>query len=80
MIPSLKTMIDDPNKHDELAGISSMMSGKIKNTCSTDASCLKYIIPKYTSPNPLNVTIIKPFIVLKKSKAEVGLNHPLLAQ
>ena len=54
--------------------------GEIKNTRSTDASRLKALIPKYASPNPLDVTIIKPPIVVTKSKAEMGLNHPLLAR
>lgn len=56
------------------------MSGEIKNTRSTDASRLKFFIPKYASPDPDNLSIIKPPIVVTKSKAELGLNHPLLAR
>ena len=99
MILSLKVMIDDPDKSDELTNISSKIafshkyahilyilvsivqnSGEIKNTCSTDASCLKSLIPKYASHNLLDITIIKPIIIVTKLKVEMGLNYPLLTR
>ncbi|KIK80586.1 hypothetical protein PAXRUDRAFT_90592, partial [Paxillus rubicundulus Ve08.2h10] len=48
-------------------------------THSSDATHLKPHIPQYSTPNPFKA-VLGPPIVSSNRRAEMGLNHPILAQ
>ncbi|KAG8217106.1 hypothetical protein J3R82DRAFT_5136 [Butyriboletus roseoflavus] len=79
IVPSLKAIINDPSKCDELATICTKMNGHIKSVCSTDASHLKNSIPHYVLPDTTKPNSLDPPIVISSDQAEMGLNHPILA-
>ena len=55
------------------------MNSDIKNTRLSDATHLKASIPRYCLLNPSDPTSLKPPILSTKGRAEMGLNHPILA-
>ncbi|KAG6377893.1 hypothetical protein JVT61DRAFT_14680 [Boletus reticuloceps] len=78
--PSLRPIIEDPSKFAELTAICSKMNTDIKGTRSSDATHLKSSIPRYCLPNPYDPTSLSPPIINGKGRAEMGLNHPVLAR
>ncbi|KAG6369478.1 hypothetical protein JVT61DRAFT_14370 [Boletus reticuloceps] len=80
--PSLRPIIEDPSKFAELTAICSkvVMNTDIKGTRSSDATHLKSSIPRYCLPNPYDPTSLSPPIINGKGRAEMGLNHPVLAR
>ncbi|KAH7891070.1 hypothetical protein F5I97DRAFT_2071506 [Phlebopus sp. FC_14] len=79
IVPSLKANVDDPLKSTELMVISSKMNAMIRSTQSNNATRLKTYIPQYAAPNPFKVAFNPP-IVSSNGRAEMGLNHPILAR
>ncbi|KAF8436567.1 hypothetical protein L210DRAFT_3647883 [Boletus edulis BED1] len=80
LIPGFKELVDDPTKSAELASICNKMNSDIKSTRSSDASHLKTQIPSYCLPNPHDPTSLHPPIAVGADRAELGLNHPILAR
>ena len=64
--------------HSPFLGV--QITGAIRSTRASDTNGLKMSIPQYASPNPNNATSLKPPIILSGGRAEMGLNHPILAQ
>ena len=56
------------------------MNGHIKAIRSTDASHLKNSVPRYALPDPNKPNSLDPPIVTSNDRAEMGLNHPILAR
>ncbi|KAG6372782.1 hypothetical protein JVT61DRAFT_7181 [Boletus reticuloceps] len=55
------------------------MNATIKAVCSNDATRLKTYITQYASPDPHKPGSLNPPIVVTNGRAELGLNHPILA-
>ncbi|KAF8123643.1 hypothetical protein EV363DRAFT_1272524 [Boletus edulis] len=81
IVPSLKPVIDsnDQTKASELATITSKMNSIIRSTRSSDATRLKPHIAQYIPFNPFKSQIDPP-IVHANGRADMGLNHPVLAR
>ncbi|KAG8218888.1 hypothetical protein J3R82DRAFT_4567 [Butyriboletus roseoflavus] len=79
IVPSLKVVIDDPNKASELTAITSKMNMTIRTTRSSDAIHLKPHITQYILFNPFK-SQINPPIINANGRADMGLNHPVLAR
>ena len=56
------------------------MNTTIKATQSNDATRLKTCIAQYALPNPYKPASLDPPIINANGRAEMGLNHPILAQ
>lgn len=56
------------------------MNTTIKATRSNDATRLKTCIAQYALPNPYKPASLDPPIINANGRAEMGLNHPILAR
>ncbi|KAG6370493.1 hypothetical protein JVT61DRAFT_11986 [Boletus reticuloceps] len=56
------------------------MNATIKAVRSNDATRLKTYIAQYASPDPHKPGSLNPPIVVTNGRAELGLNHPILAR
>ncbi|KAG8218943.1 hypothetical protein J3R82DRAFT_4654 [Butyriboletus roseoflavus] len=79
VVPSLKSIIDNPKHTAELAGITQKMNETIHSTQSVNATSLKKHIAQYLPPNPHKAGLNPP-IVNGSGQAEMGLKHPILAR
>ncbi|KIJ57755.1 hypothetical protein HYDPIDRAFT_44790 [Hydnomerulius pinastri MD-312] len=79
LAPSLKELIGNASKKQELKKVTQAMNSVIKLTRSDDCSRLRDKIGHYAAPNPAEAALSPPIYIGGTSRSHMGLNHPVLA-